>query len=259
MATHGETTNEAIRVFCLNLRFGLADDGPNSWRHRKACYPVLFDRYPCDIYGFQEANDFQIIYLQELLPDYDVIGWRSPAPGYWQNNIIFHHRSWECIDSQHFYLSATPDVPSKFARSRWPRQCTMGRFKKGKRQIAVINTHFDFEAEVQHKSALLILERLNLFTPSDSAVIMGDLNAGPGSSCLTELTSRAAAFRNAAVGPIQGTHHGFTGIAEGPPIDWILYRGNIALNDAAIVTEQFEGRYPSDHFPLTASLKPLAI
>ena len=60
-----------IKAMTLNLRFGLADDGPNSWPFRKKTLEPLLSEYPCDVYAFQEANDFQISFLSTLLPDYD--------------------------------------------------------------------------------------------------------------------------------------------------------------------------------------------
>lgn len=255
MIVYNAMTGDGITFFCLNLRFGLADDGSNSWEFRKHCYPSLLQKYPCDFYGFQEANDFQISYLQYLLSNYDVLGWRSPAPDRWQNNVIFHHRSWECRYSDHFFLSDTPDLPSKFACSRWPRQCTMGIFQREECRITVINTHFDFDPEVQRKSAVLILDRLSRLAHPDPAVLMGDLNAGPDDSCLAALTDAASGFKSTVWHPRIGTYHAFSGIPQGPPIDWILYRGNLNQAEATVVTDRFEGLYPSDHFPLTAVFK----
>ncbi len=251
-------TIKSIRFFCLNLRFGLADDGPDGWTHRKRCYPALLEQYPCDFYGFQEANDFQVTYLQELLPDHGVIGRRSPAPDRWQHNVIFHHRRWKCMHSDHFYLSRTPDVPSKFPRSKWPRQCTIGVFQSDDTQVTAINTHFDFEPDIQRKSALLIVKRLQDVAPEGPAVLMGDLNAGPGSSCIEALTSPASGFKSAFGASSRGTFHGFSGVARGPNIDWILYRGALERRDAVVATDRYDGRYPSDHFPLTASFRPVA-
>jgi hypothetical protein len=37
-----DTAYETIRFFCLNLRFGLADDGPDNWENRKRCYFIIF-------------------------------------------------------------------------------------------------------------------------------------------------------------------------------------------------------------------------
>lgn len=252
-----DTANATIRFLCLNLRFGLADDGPDNWEYRKRCYPDLLKAHRCDFYGFQEANDFQISYLQSLLPEYDVIGWRSPAPDYWQNNVLFHHRRWRCLKSDHFYLSRTPDRPSKFSQSQWPRQCTMGVFQNADMQITVVNTHFDFKPEIQRKSALLILKRLNHMGPPGSAVLMGDLNAGPDAGCIAEITNRASGFKSALPPSSGGTYHRFRGVAEGPPIDWFFYRGALEKEGATVVTNRYAGRYPSDHYPICVSLRQL--
>lgn len=73
-----------IRLMSLNLRFGLAEDGPNHWRFRNRAYPALLNRYPCDFYLFQEANDFQdappidwILYRGDLHVEYAQIVERS--------------------------------------------------------------------------------------------------------------------------------------------------------------------------------------
>ncbi|MEJ2154752.1 MAG: endonuclease/exonuclease/phosphatase family protein [Desulfobacteraceae bacterium] len=247
--------NRTIRLFCLNLRFGLADDGANGWAYRKQCYPDLLDGHPCDFYGFQEANDFQVSHLQRLLPEYGLIGQRRPAPDFWQNNVIFHHKRWKCLTKVHFYLSPTPDKPSKYPQSQWPRQCTMGLFQNDAISIAVVNTHFDFKADVQRKSAMLILERLDRMAPNNPAVLMGDLNAGPDADCVAVLTSGDGGFESALPPSSGGTYHGFSGLADGPPIDWILFRGDLKKEDATVVTEQYAGRFPSDHFPLIATFR----
>lgn len=255
MSPMPHSTDGDIRIFCLNLRFGRADDGLHDWEHRKLAYPRLLRYFQSDFYAFQEAMDFQIAFLHSLLREYDVIGQRMPAPDYWQNNVIFYHRSWNCLDSRHFYLSDTPDKPSKFDQSQWPRQCTMGIFEHRDTCINMATTHFDFDPDVQKKSALLILEQLNQLPTEKPAIIMGDFNAGAQSSCIEALTVNPGNFKSALWPPNMGTHHQFSGVAKEGPIDWILYRGSLAKQDAQVVTLPVEGIYPSDHFPLTASFK----
>ena len=218
IATKKAAKGMCIKVFCLNLRFGLADDGPNNWEYRKKAYPALLQKYNSDFYAFQEANDFQISYLRRLLADYDFIGRRFPAPDYWQNNIIFHHRRWKCLSGKHFYLSQTPDVPSKFAESQWPRQCTLGTFQNGRFKLAVVNTHFDFKSNVQRQSALLIIKRLKHYAPGWPAVVMGDFNAGPDSSCIAAFTETKEGFRSALRPPNRGTFHEFEGWPKAIPL-----------------------------------------
>jgi endonuclease/exonuclease/phosphatase family metal-dependent hydrolase len=242
-----------LRVMSLNLRFGLADDGPNSWPLRSVAYPDLIARHPCDFYAFQEANDFQISFMKELLGDHQFIGQRRPAPDYWQNNVIFYHQRWCCLDHQHFFLSDTPEVASQFSGSRWPRQCTVGTFTRKNRRLTVVNTHFDFKPEVQRRSAQLICRRLEHMAPVWPIVLMGDLNAGPNSSCLAVFAAYGDGFRSALNYPVPGTHHGFKGQPQGEAIDWILYHGAIRVKKAQVVTAKYCGYFPSDHFPLTAA------
>ena len=242
-----------LRVLSLNLRFGLADDGPNSWPMRSAAYPDLIAQNPCDFYAFQEANDFQISFLGELLHDFRYIGQRRPAPDYWQHNVIFYHKHWRCQDNHHFFLSDTPEVVSQFSGSRWPRQCTMGTFAQADRRLTVVNTHFDFKPEVQRRSARLICRRLKRLEPEWPIVLMGDLNAGANSSCLAVFAACGNGFRSALPPTSSGTHHGFKGRPQGEAIDWILYHGGIQVKKSRVITGRYCGYFPSDHFPLTAS------
>ncbi|KJS29045.1 MAG: hypothetical protein VR64_21625 [Desulfatitalea sp. BRH_c12] len=246
----------SFSVMSLNLRFGFAEDGPNNWVHRRCAYEPLLAEFPRDFYAFQEVNDFQATYLAHLLPDYCYIGQRPSAPERWQNNLLFYHKRWRCVHQEHFYLSATPDIPSRFEGSHWPRQCTMGIFDNDYCQTVLVNTHFDFDAEVQIRSARLIRERLRKHTAVGPIVIMGDFNSTPDSGCFAEFTTAkndgCPTFCNAFSPPFIGTHHKFTGINGGAAIDWILYRGKLIVEHACVITRRFAERYPSDHYPVIA-------
>ena len=249
-------------VLTFNMRFGLADDGGNSWQSRKKAFSPLLNTYSGDFICFQEANAFQVDFLKEILAEYDFIGKRSPAPSFWQNNIIFYQKSWKCIYCKHFFLSPTPMIPSRFRESRWPRQCTLGMFKKRDRRLICINTHFDFDAEVQVKSAAMIMEQLSMLPPELPAMIVGDFNATPLSPCHNVFTGQNHEsniedlyLKNVFVKPFPGTHHGFTGDKNGDHIDWILYRGRIISDNCEVIYGTFNGVYPSDHFPVFATFK----
>ena len=88
--------NASVTVFSLNLRFGLADDGPNSWMYRKKSVELLVNRHASDFMSFQEANDFQTEFLKDVLQGYGCIGKRHPAPKFWQNNVLFYRHDWCC-------------------------------------------------------------------------------------------------------------------------------------------------------------------
>ena len=249
-----------LTVLTLNLRFGLADDGRDSWQYRKQCFFPLFEKYPADFMGFQEANDFQIDFIHKILSEYQYIGQRSPSPDFWQNNVIFYKNTWTCTHGVHFFLSPTPNVPSRFRKSLWPRQCTIGMFKNSNRRLICVNTHLDFDESVQTRSAKLILKRLADLPKDIPVILIGDFNTTPFGPCYNIFTGKDQKpavqednFKNAFKKPYPGTHHRFTGDTRGDHIDWILYRGNIVLKNGTVILDTFDGRYVSDHFPLCAN------
>lgn len=248
-----------IRVMTLNLRFGRAKDGAHRWEHRLRAYPPLFRAFPSDLYCFQEANDFQLEALGAWLPDHRPIGIRQPAPPYWQHNPIFFPKSWDLLAGEHIFLSATPDVPSRQRASKWPRQCTIGDFRHGSRRTLCVNTHFDFAPETQRESARIIARRLERYPLDVPCIVVGDFNAVPGGRCHQMMTGSEwvpgrrfqSAFGNAA----PGSFHGFSGSTAGRHIDWILIDGHLRAASAMVITRAFDGAYPSDHFPMVASLE----
>lgn len=249
--------DHSFSVLTMNLRFGLAKDGENCWENRKKSLALLLGDRQMDFMAFQEANGFQVDFIREILNGPGVIGQRMPAPDFWQNNVIFFSPCWECLQYEHFFLSPTPFIPSRSRKSRWPRQCTIGLFKKENRKLICINTHFDFSAEVRVESAGIILERANRFSEKIPCILMGDFNTTPSSACYRVFTRADSSgkpengrFQNIFSRPYPGTYHGFTGRSTGKHIDWILYRGGLKPIKQGIIKKAYGNVYPSDHFPL---------
>ena len=240
-------------IMSVNLRFGLADDGDNAWEKRCGAFTPLFERSAPDFIGMQEANNFQTRYLAQVLREYRFIGVRNPSPSTWQNNLIFYRKNWSCLQSEHYFLTDTPRQISKLPGSSWPRQCAMGHFKCGSRQLVMITTHFDFDEMIQKRSAELILKFLQGFPEKVPVVLTGDFNAKPES--LAHKTFRSQGFQDSFDGNHSSTFHGFTGSDLGGHIDWILYRGGLSVTSSAVIKEAFEGIYPSDHFPVLSRFR----
>jgi endonuclease/exonuclease/phosphatase family metal-dependent hydrolase len=253
-----EQDKAQMTIMTMNLRFGLARDGENGWEHRRSLVTQILKKYSADFLGFQEANHFQTDFLIRSLPGYRVLGQHNKTVDWWQSNLIFFHRSWQCLEQRHYFLSDTPDVTSKLAGSKWPRQCVIGLFQKEKDRIIVANTHFDFKAAVQEKSAKLVMKFLSEFPSDLPVVITGDFNANPGSPAHTLFKSKgfAGVFDNEPT----TTFHGFEGKETGRQIDWILYRGGMVPIFQQVVKDSFSNRFPSDHYPVRACFgrpKPL--
>ncbi len=247
-----------ITIMTMNLRFGLAPDGENGWQYRKPLVAEVLKKYSADFLGFQEANHFQADFLSRALPGYQVLGQHNKALDWWQSNLIVFHRSWKCLEQKHYFLSDTPDVTSKLAGSKWPRQCVIGLFQRENDQIIVANTHFDFDPIVQEKSAGLVMNFLSEFTTGLPVVIVGDFNANPGSPAhVLFKTQGFDMVFDPVLDPVldQGittTFHGFGGRDKGEQIDWILYKGGLTSVSQQVVTDSFSNRFPSDHYPVRA-------
>lgn len=252
-----------ISFMSFNLRFGLAQDGENSWEHRREAVKQLLEAHRPDFLAVQEANIFQAGEISSMLPGYGANGVRRPAPRFWQNNVIYSAAAWTETFREHFFLSATPGIPSRFPQSKWPRQCTLGVYSRKGLSVVVADTHFDFAESVQVRSAKLLMERLSRH--DCPAVLMGDFNAAPESACYGVLTGQAAeggtpltdVFDSCDPDFVSGTHHGFTGEANCKigRIDWILCRGFGNIAEKRIIRDSCCGRYPSDHFPVWAALE----
>jgi len=242
-------------VMSLNLRFGRAEDGPDNWKSRQGRYKSFFKKYTPDFIGMQEANDFQVDFFKQLLEGYGVIGRRAPAPDHWQDNVIFFNKEWKCNYAKRFFVSSTPSKESSLPGSKWPRQFVVGEFVNGNRSLVLVNTHFDFESSVQKKSARIVLRELSENQhPDHPVVITGDFNADPDSPAYREFVIENG-FKEVYEGEYTSTYHGFTGTPRGDHIDWILFRGPIEAVEKDLITESFNGGYPSDHFPVLARFK----
>lgn len=256
-------TQADLVVMTMNLRFGLADDGDNGWVHRKSVVRQILGQYPAQFIGFQEVNHFQAEFLIKNLPSHNYVGWHNRGIKWWQSIMIFYDRSWTCLAHKHYFLSETPEIPSKLEGSKWPRQCVIGWFRapaRGQaesqaesREFIMVNTHFDFAPQVQKDSAALIMGFLSDFPRGLPLVITGDFNANPGSPAYEFFLRNGfkEVFSNEAI----TTFHEFEGKETGRQIDWILFREGLAPDSPKVIKDSFSGRFPSDHYPLMCGFR----
>ena len=64
-------TNDAsaVRVMSFNIRNGVANDGPNHWRHRRELVLKTVRQFDPDVLGTQEMMGFQADYFRQNLPE----------------------------------------------------------------------------------------------------------------------------------------------------------------------------------------------
>ena len=255
----------AVKVMSFNIRYGSARDGENRWELRKDLVVQTIREYDPDLLGTQETLQFQADYLSKHLPDYAYVGW-SRVPGEKNEHCgIFYRRSrfTQRVAGQ-FWLSETPAVAgSKSWDSSLPRVVTWVDFtdRTTGRAFRFLNTHFDHRGRTARvKSAELIRNHVSaLDTP---VIVTGDFNCGAGSDpwkaffsgtqtpLLIDSYRRFKPEKTAD----EGTFGGFRGTTAGARIDWILHSRHYKTQNATILRTNANGRYPSDHYPVTATL-----
>jgi endonuclease/exonuclease/phosphatase family metal-dependent hydrolase len=261
-----------IRVMSFNIRYGTAGDGENRWDNRKVFLVETIRSFDPDLLGTQETLKFQRDYLHEQLPGYAVIGvGRNDGQDDGEMMALYYRQErFEELDHGHFWLSERPDeTGSKSWDSSLPRMVTWVRLRDRQQPdappLTFFNTHFDHVgATARLESARLLRTRIESASESGPVVVTGDFNCGEESPPYQALFGQAGstspvvdAVRVMHREPVgdEGTFSGFRADqTAGPRIDWIAVSPEWTVEAADIDRTSRDGRTPSDHWPVTATL-----
>jgi len=256
----------ALNVMTFNVRFGTADDGPNSWEHRKDILVNTIRKYAPDVVGTQECLDFQAEYITDKLPEYRWFGVGREADGTGEMMaILYRHAVINPLELGNFWLSETREVPgSKSWDTACTRMVTWARFHhhETKSSFYLFNTHFDHRSEAARVGAAhLLAKQVNDLAGEAPAIVTGDFNAAAENSEPWQVLTQGG-FADAWLAAAQqvGCTMTFGGYQAPSPeggnrIDWILTQGPIAVESCETVLYNQDGRYPSDHYPVFAKVK----
>ena len=273
-----------LRVMCFNVRYGTADDGTNRWEHRGGLAVRTIRRFDPDLLGVQEALRFQADELRAALPDYGFVGaGRDDGRDAGEFCAVFFRRGrFERVEAGHFWLSETPATPgSRGWDADLPRVATwvklrdLGRPRGAPGDSATLlflNTHWDYAGKrARTESARLIRRTIRSVHPIGPAIVVGDFNGTEDDEPYAQLLRGQGdesdrgptlldSYRQLHPQRLaqESTFHGFTGGGEGSRIDWILHTEDLVTVEADIDRFGEGGRFPSDHFPITALLRPRA-
>jgi endonuclease/exonuclease/phosphatase family metal-dependent hydrolase len=268
--TLGCASPAPFRVLSFNIRTASANDGPNAWDLRRDLVVETIRGQQPDVIALQEVLFSQVTELRAALPEYGFVGvGRDDGAEQGEFVPIFYRRErFSLLDSGHFWLSATPEqVGSVGWDAALPRMATWVRLRFKDALLAdvrIANVHFDHRGERARAESAKLIRRYSEALGGQPLVVLGDFNCPPGSEpyrILTEKGRNLAAFVDAqgeqAPAVTGGTFHAFTGQPEGGRIDWILVNRRFKVTAWEVDRRDFDGRYPSDHFPVAATLRLL--
>ena len=256
-----------IKVMSYNIRLDVASDGENRWEARKEKITGLMRFYAPDFIGGQEVMHHQLLFIKKELPGFEHIGvGRDDGKEKGEYSAIFYNAAlFEVQQQATFWLSPTPDTVSKGWGANINRVCTYGLFKhkKTKELFWVVNTHFDHQSVLARaESAKLIMTKIAAFNKKKNypVVLMGDLNAQPADEPVLHISSIMSNARVISQEPPYGgidTWNAFQ-FSKKPSgcIDYIFVStGNRwTVRKFATLTDSYDMKYPSDHFPVMAVL-----
>lgn len=257
---------DPIKVMSFNIRFGTANDGDNRWENRKDLVIKTIQDYSPDLLGTQETLKFQAEVLKQNLKGYTSFGRsreQDPKKGE-QCTVFFRTSRFELVDKGQFWLSETPEeTGSKSWDSSLPRIATWLKLrdKTDGKEFYFLNTHFDHRGKTARwESAKLISRKTQAFAAP--CIVTGDFNCGEASKPYLALLKNEKfklidSYRKAhpTRAKAEGTFNGFRGTDSGARIDWVLHTPEFSTYSAKINKSNQQGRYPSDHFPVTAVLQ----
>ena len=261
---------EPLRVMTYNIRLDIESDGVNRWANRRDEFIGQIALMRPAVLGLQEVVAGQKADLERTLPGYAFLGVArddGKSAGEF-SNVAFDRNVFRMTSSGTFWLSPTPNVPSKGWDAAYRRVATWAhlvRKSDGRRFIAV-NTHLDNEGKQARLEGAREIARWIAAnrTPGELLLVTGDFNTEPDTPPLQVLTSAPLGLRDArtssktpAVGP-EGTWNNFAALpAENSRIDFVLVDPKISVERYGVLAWHHEGnRVASDHFPVVADLDP---
>jgi endonuclease/exonuclease/phosphatase family metal-dependent hydrolase len=254
-----------LTAMTFNIRVNTFIDGPNRWDSRKSyVFDLIRDQAP-DVVGLQEAEKDQYIDVRLALPQYQgyAVGRNNGKDKGETCAILYRDNRFLRTDAGTFWFSDTPHVPgSKDWGNRPPRICSWVRLvdKYSLSAFYIYNVHLDHRSQnSRSKSVRLLTEKIAARKTKDPFIVMGDFNMDLDNSAMAYLQTNNVAPMSDAWYSIygnqetDGTRHGFRG-DSGPKIDHIPLSHELRALDVKTDTRRYNGRYPSDHFPVIAKI-----
>ncbi len=260
-----EPAGDTLDLTVMSYNVYIAGVGKKSPENRAKLVTKTISEQAPDSFGLQEADIAWINRISSALPEYAWVGvGRDDGKEAGEFSPVFYLKDkFNLIDSGTFWLSETPDTPSKGWDAMYKRICTFAVLeeKETGRRYVHMNAHMDhIGAEARKNGAKLIAEKANEFNVP--VVLTGDFNTEEGTQAYSTIVS--AGFMDtkyvAKDTMSMGTYHNF-GMKNvekkgASPIDFIFVSyAKASVESYKVISGKVDGAYSSDHYPVVAKMK----
>ncbi len=213
-------------------------------------------------FGVQEAHIEWMNALRENLPEYDFVGvGREDGKEDGEFAAVFYLKDeFTASDSGNFWISETPDVPSKGWDSACTRVATYVKLthKESGKEYIHFNTHLDHVGRIaQINGAKMIQEKAASFG-GVPVVCTGDFNVLQGSDCYeTMISSNMGDARTMAPDTDDCyTFHGFKPDEIQHIIDFVFVdKATVKPLRFKVINKLIDGEFYSDHNAVYADVE----
>jgi endonuclease/exonuclease/phosphatase family metal-dependent hydrolase len=258
-------TGPVLQVMSYNIRYD-DKDAVDGWAKRKGKVVDLLRFHQADLIGVQEALHHQLKDLEAALPGF---AWTGKGRDDGQEKgefsaILYNKKVVELLESGTFWLSPTPQQPSKGWDASLPRVCSWAKFRHrdSGRTFYHFNTHYDHRGEqARTNSSALLVSRIKEIAKEEPVIVTGDFNVPPATQAyktMVEGTSLKDAMEISQIPPHgpEGSFSGFDACQPlGQRIDYVFVKEPMQVQRYAHLTEIQNGRYISDHLAVLAEIK----
>ena len=217
------------------------------------------------IVGMQEVTGVQKADLQQALPGYTFLGVarEDGHTGGESTNVAVNRAVFDVRSSGTFWLSPTPEVPSKGWDAGYKRIATWAHLvrRSDERRFLVLNTHLDSNGRqarlegARQIGAWLTANR----KPGELAIMTGDFNSGDAGPVVRLLTSPPVGLRDSrkiTKSPPFGPQATYDGKSR---IDFVLVDPGIEVQHYSVLSARgHRGQVLSDHLPVVADVTACA-
>lgn len=267
-----EACAQNLTVATYNIRNENAGDAKagNGWEARYPWICSLIEFEGIDIFGAQEVLDDQLNDMLEALPEYGYAGaGRDDGKKKGEYAPIFYLKDrFKVLDSGWFWLSETPDIPSRGWDAALPRICTWVHFKDREtgRKLWFFNLHMDhIGVRARAEGAALVVERIKEWCGKNETVFLtGDFNVDQKNEIYATFTGSGVLEDSFITAEKKyaptGTVNGFDPDAmTDSRIDHIFVSPGINVRNYGVLTETYRSEtggdsYKSGNFPEEISL-----
>ncbi len=256
-----EKADGAIRIMTFNVRCAGLDRLPRKAREYSVVETIR--KGMPDSFGVQEATPTWMKYLDEEIGDkYAYVGvGRSNGKNSGEYSAVFYLKDkYELVDSDTFWISETPEKPSKGWDAQIKRICTWAVLenKETGEKYVHINSHFDHKGEEARKnSVVMILDKVKEYKDLP-VVFTADMNIVEGTEHYNNMVADGALRDTKYVAEDTMDYLTFHNLKpaenEGRILDYVMINDKFDAKVYKVVTAGVDGRFVSDHYPVYADI-----